>query len=103
MDKERRQHKRFPLLLDVRFPSLGQYSLQTYDVSLGGCYVESPGELAVGQLVPFEIQLPTGDWMPVYAQVAHHSPYIGLGMRFLGLTERDKDLLTRTIKRGDQG
>ncbi len=102
MLQERRTHPRVPLLLGVRCPSLGQYSLQTYDVSLGGCYVESPGELPVGQLVPFEIELTKGRWVPIYTQVVHHSPYIGLGLRFLGLTHTDINLLASVINRGGQ-
>ena len=100
MSQERRAHHRVPILLPVRCPSLGEYSLETYDVSLGGCYIESPGELPVGQLVPFEIQLLKGDWMNVYTQVVHHSPYIGLGLHFLGLNQSDLDMLAGVIDRG---
>ena len=103
MFQERRAHPRVPILLPARCPTLGQYSLETYDVSLGGCYIESPGELAIGQMVPLELQLPKGDWMPVYTQVVHHSPYIGLGLRFLGLNQTSMDLLDSVINRGDQG
>lgn len=102
MDQERRVDKRVPLMLEVRCVSLGQYSLQTYDVSLGGCYVEVLGELAIGQLVPFEIQLPKGGWISVHAQVVHHTPYIGLGLRFLGLTPTNRDLLARDIGQENQ-
>ena len=102
MSQDRRHNRRVPFMLDVRCASLGQYSLQTYDLSLGGCYVEVLGELTVGQLVPFEIQLPKGGWMSVHAQVVHHTPYIGLGLRFLGLTATDQEQLARTIESESQ-
>jgi hypothetical protein len=103
MHEERRQHKRVPILLEVRSASLEQHSLHTYDVSLGGCYLDSLEQVSVGQLVHFEIQLSTEAWMPLHAQVVHHKPYIGCGLKFLGLTQTEKDLLARTIERRGQG
>jgi hypothetical protein len=103
MNQGKRQHKRVPILLEARCANLGQYSLHTYDLRVGGCYIEALEQVTVGQLVHFEIRLPTGSWMPLHAQVVHSDPYVGCGMKFLGLTPSDQDQLERTIEHGGQG
>ena len=97
--RERRRYPRVSLLLDVRWESLsGRHSARTTDVSLGGCYIESIGQVTVGEQIRFEIQLPTGRWMPLRGEVLYHHPNLGFGVRFIGLTEEEETLLARMIR-----
>jgi hypothetical protein len=54
-------------------------------------------KVTVGQQIRFEIQLPTGSWMPFYGEVVNHHPNLGFGVRFIGLTEQDKRVLAQTL------
>ena len=100
MDKLRR-HQRVPLILEVRWESLsGKHTARTTDISPGGCYIETIGQVTVGEQVGFEIQLPTGNWMPLLGEVVYRHPNLGFGLRFIGLTEQDQNVLTQTLSRG---
>lgn len=98
MDNERRQHRRVPLLLEVRSESLGQSGLRTTDICLGGCYIESLGHVTVGAEIPFDLRLPTGEWISLRGEVIYHHPSLGFGVRFMDLPETEKSLLAQVIE-----
>ena len=98
MADERRRDERVPLLLDVRWEGVsGKYAARISDISLSGCYVESLGQVMVGEVVHFEIQLPTGRWMPLRGEVVYHLPTLGFGVQFAGLTLMERNLLAHVI------
>jgi hypothetical protein len=98
MPDEQRREERVPLILDVRWEGLsGAYAARISDISLGGCYVESIGQVTVGEEVRFEVQLPTGRWMRLKGVVVHHLSHLGFGVEFTGLTMMERNLLTHVI------
>ncbi len=47
----------------------------------------------MGERVRFEVQLPTGSWLPLHGEVVHHQPDMGFALRFSDLSEQDRDTL----------
>jgi hypothetical protein len=99
MSDERRRDERISLVLDVRWEGLsGRYAARISDISLSGCYVESLGLATVGETIRFEIQLPTGRWMPLRGEVVYHLPNLGFGVQFTGLSIMERNLLAHVIE-----
>lgn len=88
MFKERRLHPRVPLSLSVMWEgTAGKYEARTSDISMSGCFVDSIGQVALGELISFKLQMPAGDWMEVQAQVTNPLPPSGFGVRFVDLSD----------------
>jgi hypothetical protein len=91
---ERRSSQRAPLLLEVRWESLsGKHSARATDISLSGCYIESIGQVTVGEKIHIEIQLPSGSWMPLQGEVVYRQDHLAFGLRFIGLTDQEQEML----------
>ncbi len=98
MADDRRSTERVPLSLDVRWESLsGKRTARISDISLSGCYIESLGQVTIGERLSFEIQLPTSRWMPLRGEVIYHHPSLGFGVRFENLTIMERNLLAHLI------
>jgi hypothetical protein len=96
---DRRQQERMPLLLDVQWESLsGKHSARITDISRGGCYIESLGQVTVGETIRFKIQLPTGRSMSLGGKVMYHHPNLGFGVCFDDLTEQDHNALAQLLE-----
>ena len=94
MGEERRGQQRVALSLDVRWQSLsGKHAARISDMSMGGCYFESLGQVTVGELIRFEVQLPSGRWLPLVGTVVYHLPTMGFGVQFRNLTETQKQVV----------
>jgi hypothetical protein len=84
---DKRRHKRVPIFLDVRWEGLsGHNTARITDLSLGGCYVETIGQSAQGEVIRFEIKLKDGSWLPVQGIVMYQFPLMGFGVRFTPLS-----------------
>ncbi|HXC70206.1 MAG TPA: PilZ domain-containing protein [Pyrinomonadaceae bacterium] len=91
---ERRTEDRLDVCLDVVWDGKsGNYTARVTDLSEGGCYLDTMGEAQSGEIVSFKLQLPGGDWLELTGQVAHQSPPMGFGLRFLDLTEEQIEKL----------
>lgn len=55
------------------------------DLSLGGCYLNTVGEVMRGETVCFRVLLPDGDWLYVEGEVRHHVGGRGFGVQFTDL------------------
>lgn len=98
MAEERRRDERVPLALDVRWESLsGKHSARISDMSLSGCYVEAMGQVSVGEIIRFEVQLPTGRWLPLIGEVVYHLPAMGFGLRFRSLTSTQREVIASLL------
>ncbi|HEX7998842.1 MAG TPA: PilZ domain-containing protein [Pyrinomonadaceae bacterium] len=98
MEGERRKEQRFSLPLEVRWESLsGKYAARISDLSIGGCYIESLAQVSTGEEIHFEIQLPTGFWMPLRGTVVYHQPTLGFGVSFANLTMMERNVLARVL------
>lgn len=101
MPEERRNHERVQLPLETRWEGMsGRHTARISDISLGGCFIESLGQVTDGERISFEIQLPTGNWMPLTGEVVYNYPNLGFGMRFRELSEAERDLLADVVEYG---
>ena len=99
MGDERRQFGRVRLPMEVRWEGLsGRHAARVYDLSLGGCYVETMGQVMLGERIRFEIELPTGRWLRLEGEVAHAQPNMGFGLRLVNLSGTDRDMLAHLLE-----
>ncbi len=98
MTSERRTEKRWDVCLDAVWDGKsGNYSARVTDLSEGGCYVDSLGGAQVGEILDFKLRQPNGDWLELTGEVAHHTPTLGFGMRFIDMTDTQREQLLSLI------
>ena len=91
---ERRRKDRLEVCLDAAWDGeSGNYTARVTDLSEGGCYLDTMGEAQSGEIVNFKLQLPGGDWLELTGEVAHQSPPMGFGLRFIDLTDEQIEKL----------
>ncbi len=104
MPRERRTNERKHILLEARWESLStRHEARVDDVSLGGCFVNTYTQVEIGEYINLEIQLPSGEWLPVRGQVVSYDPGVGFGMAFTSLIAKRaaklKELLSTAKER----
>lgn len=72
------------------------------DVSIGGCFVNTFGRVELNEAVNLEIQLPSGDWLPLRGRVASYQPGVGFGLSFTSLSEREVAVLKALMSSMDE-
>jgi len=93
-----RRFERVPLSLEVVWEGLGgRHKARTVDVSLGGCFVDTIGHVAVGENVNFRAHLPTGEWTDWQGEVVYEMWPTGFGMKFTALSEGGRKALAELI------
>jgi PilZ domain len=98
---ERRQHDRSRLIVDVFFDGADTTGVaSTKDISAGGLYMNTQTELPEGGLLTVRLPFAEGDVI-VNAEVVYSNPGRGVGVRFHGLTEKDRALMERALARND--
>lgn len=100
MSDERRRQGRVPALIEVLWESgSGKYESRTGDINTGGCYIDSMGEVAVGEIIRFKLRLPNEEWIVVKGEVVFKYPNAGFGVRFLSISsEADRKRLEWLVK-----
>jgi hypothetical protein len=99
MSEDRRVEERVPLMLELRWESLsGKRAARISDMSRSGCYVETIAPVTVGELIRFEVQLPTGRWLPLIGDVVYQLPGMGFGLRFRNLTPAQRDVIASLLE-----
>src|ERR1041385_1716504 len=85
---ERRSKPRLSVSLDaVWHGEAGRQSARVIDLSEGGCYMDTVGEVLKGEIVAFRILLPDDDWLYLEGEVRHHRQGIGFGVQFVDLND----------------
>jgi hypothetical protein len=96
---DRRSGQRWDVSLDAVWDGKsGNYTARITDLSDGGCYMDSLGDVTMGELLNFKLHLPNGDWLELTGEVAHHTPPVGFGVRFLDLSEEQLETLRAFIE-----
>lgn len=91
---ERRRDERLEVCLDAVWDGKsGNYTARVTDLSEGGCYVDTLGDAHVGEIISFKLQMPTGDWLELTGEVAHETPPLGFGLRFVYLSDQQVEQL----------
>jgi len=101
MSDERRSSERVLFPLEARWEGQsGRHPARITDISLGGCYIESRGQVTDGEIISFELQLQTGNWLRLRGTVAYQLSNIGFGVKFVDLSEAQINLLSDVIEFG---
>lgn len=104
---ERRSKPRLAVSLDAVWDSAtDNHPALITDLSLGGCYLNTVGEIRTGETVGFRVLLPDGDWLYVEGEVRHDSVGRGFGVQFVDLepdqAEKIEWLLRIAAESGNQ-
>jgi uncharacterized protein (TIGR02266 family) len=101
-DKQRK-HTRVPLLVEVLWEgAAGKYEARTSDVSLGGCFIDTTGQMAIGETITFKLCLPAGEGIELHGEVMYELPRAGFGVRFANLSDDQRQRLEAVIKAQEQ-
>ena len=99
---DRRQKPRLSVSLDAEWDgTTGRHSARVTNLSEGGCYMDTVGEVLRGEMVGFRVLLPDGDWLYLEGEVRHYSAGLGFGVQFAELDEDQEqkiDLVIRLAK-----
>jgi hypothetical protein len=95
---DRRSEKRLDVCLDAVWDGKsGNYIARVTDLSEGGCYIDTLGGASNGEILRLKLQLPDGAWLELTGAVAHQSPPLGFGMKFVDLTDAQLETLRSII------
>jgi hypothetical protein len=90
---DRRNKPRLSVSLNAMWDSSTEaHSARITDLSEGGCYMDSVGEVRREEIVGFRILLPDDDWLYLEGEVRHHSAH-GFGVQFVDLNEEQTEKL----------
>ena len=96
---DRRTEQRRDVCLDAVWDGKsGNYTARVTDLSEGGCYVDTMGAAQVNEVITFRLQLPDGEWLELSGEVAHQTPPLGFGLRFVNLTDQQHEKLRSLLQ-----
>jgi hypothetical protein len=84
---DRRQHVRVPGPFDGRRLGVIPIEVRIYDLSQGGCFVNSMHEQKSGVVIALEIDVPGEGWIRVKGKTLYAKPEFGFAVRFVEMTE----------------
>ena len=91
---DRREKPRLSVDLDALWDcNESRASARVTDLSEGGCYLDTVGEVMTGEIVAFRVLLPDGDWLYLEGEVRHHRFGVGFGVRFVDLNDEQHEKL----------
>lgn len=97
LQDERRLHDRSRLIVDVFFNGADATGVaSTKDISAGGLYMNTQSHLPEGALLTLRIPF-AHEQVVVNAEVVYSNPGYGVGVRFHGLTEKDRAIMEREL------
>lgn len=97
--KENRTEPRFDVCLTARWQGcVTNRDVRISDLSQGGCYLDTIAEVMVGETLFLKILMANGEWFELKSVVAHYTPRLGFGVRFVDLDEK-QELQIRTFLR----
>ena len=73
-------------------------SARITDLSEGGCYLDTVGEVMAGEIVAFRVLLPDDDWLYLEGEVRHHRHGFGFGVQFVDINEEQLEKLLRLLQ-----
>ena len=80
----------------------GRHSARVTDLSEGGCYLDTVGEVMTGEIVGFRILLPEDDWLYLEGEVKHHRHGFGFGVQFVDLNDEQTEKLSLLLRLASQ-
>jgi PilZ domain len=95
MDDDRRSRPRLTVSLDASWDR--DHPARVTNLSEGGCYLDTVGEVMRGEIVGFRVLLPDGDFLYVEGEVRHYTAGVGFGVQFIDLNDEQQTNLKRLI------
>lgn len=100
---DRRSKPRLSINLGAEWESAaGKRSARITNLSEGGCYLDSVGDVRRGEIVGFRVLLPDDDWLYLEGEVRHHTAGEGFGVQFADLNEEQEAKLKALIIRAGE-
>ncbi|CAN5702136.1 MAG: PilZ domain-containing protein [Pyrinomonadaceae bacterium] len=96
MDDERRSNPRLNVSLDASWNR--DHPARITNLSEGGCYLDTVGEVMRGEIVGFRALLSDGDFLYLEGEVRHYTAGVGFGVRFVDLNDEQQANLKRLIR-----
>jgi hypothetical protein len=101
---DRRTKPRLRVSLDAMWDSSTEaHSARITNLSEGGCFLDSVGEVRSGEIVGFRVLLPDDDWLYLEGEVRHYTRGIGFGVKFVDLNEEQTEKLRWLLKIAAEG
>jgi hypothetical protein len=98
MEHERREDERARVSIEAWWEGLsGRHQARVSDLSLGGCFIDTPGKADIGEFILFAIKQPDGKWLQLRGQVASVDEHVGFSLAFTYLTEDEQQALADLI------
>lgn len=96
---ERRSKPRLSINLDAVWDRTGEAThTRITNLSEGGCFLDTVGEVRQGEIVAFRVLMPDEDWLYLEGEVRHHIQGIGFGVKFLELNEEQTAKVAELIR-----
>ena len=95
MDDDRRSTPRLSVSLDASWDR--DHPARISNLSEGGCYLDTVGEVMRGEIVGFRVLLPEGEFLYLEGEVRHYTAGVGFGVRFVDLNDEQQTNLKRLI------
>ncbi|MGH9969212.1 MAG: PilZ domain-containing protein [Pyrinomonadaceae bacterium] len=96
MDDDRRSQPRLSVNLDASWDR--DHPARITNLSEGGCYLDTVGEVMRGEIVGFRVLLPDGDFLYLEGEVRHYTAGVGFGVQFVDLNDEQESNLKRLIQ-----
>jgi PilZ domain len=88
---DQRNSPRLSVSLDAVWDE--KHKARVTDLSAGGCFLDTVGEVQKGEIVGFRVLLPDDDWLYLEGEVRHHVPGSGFGVQFVELIDEQTEKL----------
>jgi PilZ domain-containing protein len=95
MEDDRRSKPRLNVSLDASWDR--DHPARISNLSEGGCYMDTVGEVMRGEIVGFRVLLPDGDFVYLEGEVRHYTAGVGFGVQFVDLNDVQRTNLKRLI------
>jgi hypothetical protein len=98
MNEDRRDDERVVTNMPARWDGLsGAHEARIEDLSMGGCFINSPGRVEIGEIVVLEMKMPSGEWLQLRGEVTSYQLGIGFGLLFSFLTDDEEYALRQLV------
>ena len=94
---ERRHHRRIPGPFEGMRLGFLDTPLLIYDLSAGGCFINSMHEQDEGLTVSLKIYIPAEGWIELTAETLYRRPGYGYAVRFIDMDEPMKTRLEHAV------
>lgn len=72
--------------------------LRIHDLSSDGCLLEPYDDIAIGQRITIQLDLPTDSWITLDAEILYLRDKVRFAVRFVDVIEPNRHRLARTIE-----